>query len=614
MEWLVTDQHGLFAMGTPQGTRTRKYHGFLCGIAGRLERNLLAHLDLSCHGHELWTHAYNSPDQPIYHPQGEKLLTNFESAPWPTWEWKIPQGTLHANLVALSSGGFEFTLAWNSSGDEKPAPLVIRPIWAMRALHALGGVRTKARVEGERVHFAGHTENDQAWITLNHSYEWRECDDWNRNFAYKEEAERGYDAQEDLHCCGQFEFNLKNGESIRLRLEAKSPHSPQHAFDQSFTPTRRKNLSPTTHALADFMLYNPDGVVAGFPWFGEWGRDTFIALPGMVAGLHEHDSKSVNWAVNVLTRWSAWINSDGMIPNLIAKEGPQWESADGTLWWTHALTSLWGLGVAKPELGLSALLKDKFARTLHNVIEAINGGRHLHLEPTSEGLLSVTSAHSTWMDARIDNVAATPRTGLLPEINALWFQARALHDLWLGRRSTDLKSLAARLLENPIEPERSNFVFLYSLPLAPVMFATLKKSIERDSSRLSKLFATPVGLRTLSPESTDYQACYSGGPVLRDRCYHQGPAWGWLKGHYDMARRRFDRYGVNVETTKAPTFSISSVPSHCAELFDAEPPFQWRGAPAQAWSSSCSAEAFVQDKWKMDDALMKTMHEEGGIL
>lgn len=613
MEWLVTDQHGLFAMGTPEGTRTRKYHGFLTGIAGRLERNLLAHLDLSCNDLELWTHAYTSPEHPVFHPQGAKHLKSFESNPWPTWQWQLPQGTAGASLVALSSGGFEFSISWKADRDEA-ATFAVRPLWAMRALHSLGCTRANARLEGQRVHFVGETKSDEAWITANRPFQWCERDDLIRDVVYQEEAARGYDAREDLHCCGQFTFTLKNGDSMRLRLEAKSTHSPQHAFDQTATSPHRKTLPPIAHALADFMLHEPHGVVAGYPWFGEWGRDTFIALPGLVAGLYKHDPQITSWAIDVLARWSTWIESDGMIPNLIAKEGPQWESADGTLWWTHALASLWTLGVAKPELGLRGVLEDKFARALHHAIEAIEGGRHLHLEPTRDGLLSVTSPHSTWMDARIDGKAATPRIGVLPEINALWFQARALRDLWLRRPLTDIKERAARLLEKPLEPERCNFVFLYSLPLAPIVFAPLKTSIQRDSLRLSKLFATPVGLRTLSPESADYQACYKGAALARDRCYHQGPAWGWLKGHYEMALRRFERSGVNVESTKTPTFSISSVASHCAELFDAEPPYQWRGAPAQAWSLACSAEAHAQDELKMDDTVKKILLEEGVIL
>lgn len=604
MEWLVSDQNGLFAMGTREGTRTRKYHGFLASIAGRLEKNFLAHLDLSIHGTQLWTHAYNSPEQTVFHPDGAKHLQHFQSQPWPTWTWQVPEGILEAQLTALTRGGFEFRLRWSSSTSSVAAPLVVRPLWAMRSLHAVGAQAVHARMEGPLVHFRSRVSQDDAWIHCDRPFDWRPSETWYKNFFYREEHARGYPCNEDLFCAGQFEITLQHGETARLQLRARIPSSKHHDLDETQTQALRSALPSDAHALSDFILHEPPGVVAGFPWFGEWGRDTFIALPGITAGIYPYDPGIISWAVSVLERWSGWIESDGMIPNLITVEGPQWESADGTLWWTHALASLWALGTARPETGLLDLLPGRFGRTLHHAISAIKSGRHKHLSPTREGRLEVTSSHSTWMDAQVNNEAATPRLGALPEINALWFQARCLHELWTRQHKDSFRQEAAALLSQPMEPERCNFVFLYSIPLAPCLFAPSATALTRDAQRLRDVFATPVGLRTLSPDAQKYTAQYCGGAVERDRCYHQGPAWGWLKGHFDMARQRFERVGVTMPE-QAHAAPLSSIEGHFAELFDAEPPFQHRGAPAQAWSSACRAEANARRDWKVDEVLTR---------
>lgn len=610
MEWLVSDQHGFFAMGTREGIRSRKYHGFLSGIAGRLEKNLLAHLDLSCHGAPLWTHAYNSPQQPVFHPAQTPRLEHFQAQPWPSWSWDLTEGRLDAQLTALDHGGFELKLTW-ASHTSIVAPVVVRPLWAMRPLHALGAQNVVARMEGQSLHFRGHDSHDDVWIFCDRAFDWRPTETWYRNFLYTEEFARGYPHNEDLYCAGQFELTLQHGESVRLRLHSRASHAAGSDLHATMTRPLRSALPATAHALSDFVLYDPPGIVAGFPWFGEWGRDTFIALPGIVAGLHHHDPDIVSWGVSVLERWSAWIDSDGMIPNLITLEGPQWESADGTLWWTHALASLWALGAAKPEFGLLELLPRKFARTLHNAIDAIKSGRHSHLSRDGEGFLNVTSPHATWMDARLDGRAATPRLGRLPEISALWFQARCLHELWTRQHGHLLREEATKLLEFNLEPERPNFVFLYSIPFAPCLFAQSEKAqnaAARDATRLAEKFVTPMGLRTLSPDAPAYNACYRGGAVERDSCYHQGPAWGWLRGHYDMATPRFANLNLSPDTNAAsyvaPEF-LSTIPGHYAELFDAEPPYQLRGAPAQAWSSACAAEAVARRELKVDDVLIR---------
>ncbi|MEW6055108.1 MAG: amylo-alpha-1,6-glucosidase [Bdellovibrionota bacterium] len=607
-EWLVADRQGLFAMGTASGTRTRKYHSFLSSIAGRLETNFLAHLDLICNDQGLWTHAYSSENHFVHHPEGYKHLTGFKAEPFPEWSWSLEDGKLSALLTPQDSGGFELALLWRG---KRPANILVRPLWAMRALHELGSKHAELYKRPSGYEFRTPETGASVWIHCSDSrLEWIENETWYRGFFYQEEKERGYDATEDLFCKGHFALNLPDEKQVSFRFDLKPDAAPL------------KSPSPRTKekdALQSYVLNNPPGLVAGFPWFGEWGRDTFIALPGIAAGLMEKTSSSkeargvAEWTFGVLERWGNWILTHHMLPNLISKNGPQWNSADATLWWIHSLSSLWVFGRTDNKFKLFNQIKDRFVGLLSSAIEAIANGRHRHLKVNPAGLVEVLTPHSTWMDAQVDECAVTPRTGLLPEINALWVQAAALEAIWLGRPLARWIPKAA--LEMPQESNRPNIVFLHSIPFAPSLLIHDRKSMERDASLLRNAFWTPVGLRTLAPGSPDYIAIYEGPHSKRDRCYHQGPAWGWLKGHFDMADERFDRFEIVESQSRRNTSKndsqrrLSTIEGHVAELYDAEPPWRPRGAPAQAWSLACAEEARLRVQYKFDQHLSQLLQE-----
>lgn len=593
MEWLVADQYGYFAMGTSTGTRTRKYHGFLAGIAGRAEKNLLAQLDLTCNDQPLWTHAYQSSTGFVEHPDGAKRIKAFRSRPWPAWIWELDTGALEGELSALAEGGFRLALTWR--GKER-AKLLVRPLWAMRPLHGLGASATSAVVRATSIEFGG-----EACIETNLPFQWTAETTWYRNFFYAEEKARGYDSVEDLHSAGHLELTLSKDQTLHLDIL-------HGAAGKSRAPRARKT------PLEDFVLRNPAGVVAGFPWFGEWGRDSFIALPGITAGLADADQAAIpeiaSWTIEALERWSGFLEREGMLPNVITPEGPQWESSDATLWWTHSLAALWAFGLSNPRLGLAEPLARRFKRPLELAIDSIERGRHRYLSVDGSGLLRTSGDSTTWMDARVEGKAATPRNGFLPEINALWFQARCLRTLWTGSKDPNLIQIAKSLLERAHEKERPNIVFFHSLPLAPSFVLSRIEAMRRDAHLLADSFATPVGLRTLAPGQPQYNACYDGAQPVRDRCYHQGPVWGWLKGHYEMALQRFARAGIVSEAQPtARGTQLSTIDGHFAELFDAEAPFAVRGAPAQAWSLACAEESRLRKAWNVDDRLQAVIRE-----
>jgi 4-alpha-glucanotransferase len=224
------------------------------------------------------------------------------------------------------------------------------------------------------------------------------------------------------------------------------------------------------------------------------------------------------------------------------------------------------------------------------------------------------------MDARVDGVAVTPRTGALPEINALWFQARCLQWLWRpaqaggaaddgGSVRVNIERLGQVMLGSDVaEHERPNRVFLHSLPLAPSFVVQDAAALSRDLQQLQSRFLTPVGLRTLDPSSAAYRPRCVGTQRERDLSYHQGPVWGWLRGHFDMAKARASSARAAKTSEKEVQFHMP-IDRHWPELFDAEEPFTPRGTPAQAWSVACIDESRARRELKVDQKITEILAE-----
>lgn len=614
-EWLVTDGRGSFAMGTPEGIRTRKYHGFCQGIAGRSEAAFLADLGMSVGGLNLWPHRYrHGVDAP------GPAFRYISSGTGPEWEWSLdePTGVLRFSVKAQRLKGIELQWSWKSTKAQTrkiPLELKIRPFFAMRPLHSLGGATWNledrqvdpAESQGTQLRVMATAQDavmlEPLYLVLSGNWKWNESPFWYNEFFYSEELARGYPAEENLYSAGEWTVHIKDGEPARILMaeEADIFAMPQ--------PARRRSTSMRDIRVPalDFVLHEPAGIVAGYPWFGEWGRDSFISLPGLAIRWLESGGKShevASWVDEILTRWGQWIQLTGMLPNLIEKNGShQWESADATLWWCHALASLWSFGAAgrKEFQGIDK----RFKPLLDHAIDSIASGRHVFLKLAADGMLEVTEPHTTWMDARVEGCAVTPRKGRLPEINALWFQARCLQALWSQGDLKDLLSLGRKTLDrlnwDSSENDRPNSVFLHSIPLAPSFVLRETAALKKDLERM-ETFWTPVGLRSLKPSSRGYQARCVGTQKVRDQAYHQGTVWGWLGGHYEMAKQRAE---VEDQFETFPVSRLEAMPieGHISEIFDGDPPFTPRGAPAQAWSLACLDEARAKKRLRVDAKL-----------
>ncbi len=635
-EWLVTDPQGAFAMGTASGIRTRRYHGFYNGIAGRSQTAYLVDLEFECQGVSLWPHLYLSPQGPLQNPEPENIGIRpiFQDSPsGPSWTWTLQSGQLTFRVVPMQPAGISVRWEWATT-TQSVALLKVRGFWAMRDLHGLGGVAWSWKsldLQGTcQGTLASLGDTKEGFCLFQGNWEWSDDPLWYENFYYSEEVERGYSGQENLYSAGFLQIHLKSGESCSW-VNSLDPG----VFD--LCQGAQVDLRPRSR-LFDFILQSPAGVVAGFPWFGEWGRDTFVTLPGIAAAWVELEAasgefkNSVPWIGELMERWGGWIKSVGSLPNVLEQEGKaQWDSCDATLWWCHALAALWSYTLVFPKF--YPLFRLEFKPLLEAAIQSIRTGRHPFLRVLDSGLIEVTGAakngHTTWMDARINAQAVTPRLGLLPEINALWFQALVLNDIWGQQGFTfDIASLGKRVLACR-EDSRPNFVFMHSIPLAPsFVLSSLGweggEVLESDLTLLGDLFWTPVGLRTLSPQNPSYRPRYKGHPTERDAAYHQGPVWPWLGGQFMVACDRLSRtrsskhagaMAVAPAVLRAKTLPptvLKQMPilGHISELFDSLPPFVARGAPAQAWSLACFEEAQARRRWSVDQKMSEVLAQD----
>lgn len=614
-------------MGTPQGIRRRKYHGFYLTIAGREERCYLADLEMSWQGQSFWPHLYAGGNGGVLHPDPKDFKVEFKGQPYPSWSYKFKEGTLQfsvqpAGVSETAVAGIDLLWSWKPklAYAKRKFELSVRPFFSFRSLHHVGGQEWRCEGFGP---LAGATRGAKVvgaegqsalrW-NLEGEWTWNDAPDWYYNFHFSDEVARGYPADENLFSAGLCKLSFEGAATARWRVV-----SEKTAESIQGLKTNSQALHPPKKSPAlDFVLVEPAGIVAGYPWFGEWGRDTFISLPGIVAAWIRAgaDPESVwSWSREILSRWGEWIQKRGLLPNLIETGGkPQWESSDATLWWTHSLASLWQMSLAGGAFEPFGRLQAEYGDLLAEAIRSIKVGRHAYLEMNAQGLLEVQGAHSTWMDARVDGQAVTPRTGVLPEINALWFQAQCLHELWSEQTEWDrseLQAISAAILGCQ-EPDRPNTVFLHSIPLSPSFVIQDQERLRRDLLWISENFWTPVGLRTLAPGNFDYRPRCIGTQRERDLGYHQGPAWGWLGGHYEMALSRLKPEPLGNAEIAAKMFPESllremPIEGHIPEIFDADAPFVPRGAPAQAWSLACLEEEQNRRRHRLDSKLTRVL-------
>jgi len=630
-EWLETDGLGGYASGTVGLVRTRRYHALLVSAAtpptGRfvLVNSVEARVTTPAGVFPISAEAY-APG--IVEPDGRLHLKRFDAEPWPRWRFVLPDGTAIDQAIAMVHDRPVVCVTWRLAAARGGVTLAVRPLLSGREHHALHRENPAFRFEEEshdgRLVWRPYPGVPSIAVAANGAF--RRAPLWYRNFLYAEERARGFDHLEDLASPGEFVFELSRGEAC-LVLEAGVP-SPADAAGAGAgrRPTpgaaalsralrarerrRRAHFPSRLHRAADAYIVRRGGgrtIVAGYPWFTDWGRDTFIALRGLCLATGRLDA-----ARAILIEWAGTL-SDGRLPNTFPERGGRtadFGGADVSLWFAVAahdwLGAMQALGRRPSKADVTTL-----RRTIEAILTAALEGARDDWRVADDGLLAAgrPGSQATWMDARVGGRPVTPRFGKPVEIEALWINALGIAAAWTERfREPHRRALAAfherfwhaaggylfdvvdvegRAGESDAALRPNQILAVGGLPFPVLEGPRARAVVDTVEARL----LTPLGLRTLDPADPAYRPRYVGDVAARDGAYHQGTAWPWLLGPFVEAWVRVRGGGAASRREARRRFLEPLVHhletaglEHVSEIADGDPPHAPRGCPFQAWS------------------------------
>ena len=607
-EWLEPDGRGGFASCTASLVPTRRYHALLLTSTtpptGRL---------VLVNGVEAWVEQV-SGDTPIsgrmyapdvLFPDVSEHLVAFDAVPWPRWVFALPGGHQITQEILVDPAGGDTVMRWKCTAPG--ATLHVRPLLSVRDYHALHHENPafdgRATIAGGNVTWWPYADRPAVACLTNGAYRHEMC--WYRNVLYTEEQSRGLDFIEDLASPGIFSWDLAGEAVMLLRAGNGLAVRAGPAAARIFTAeaTRRAGLAdPLDRAAEAYLAERFPGttLIAGYPWFTDWGRDTFIALRGLLLG-----TGRIAQAEAVLLAWSAHV-SEGMLPNRFGDDdAPDYTTADASLWFVVAVHDVLAAGQCAESVA------GRLRAAVDAILEGHARGTRFGLAMDTDGLLraGVAGRQLTWMDAKIGDWVVTPRIGKPVEIQALWYNALRIAAAWNQRwgdmadraRDSFLQRFADSVSDGLVDVVdadhvagsndaslRPNQIFAVGgLPFALVegnAAARIVQCVEDD-------LLTPLGLRTLSPKHPAYCPHYGGSQLARDGAYHQGTVWPWLMGPFVQAwlRVRGDNAAARAEARSRflpPLLAHLDEAGlgHVSEVADGDAPHRVGGCPFQAWS------------------------------
>jgi len=611
-EVIRSSRAGTYGSTTIIHCNTRKYHGLLICPLEKLDGG--NHVLLST-VHEtvvqmekefnLGIHKY--PGQ--FHPLGHKYIQDFTTEPIPKITYRVGGVVLEKEMM-LRHDHEQVLIRYTLVDAHSPTKLQIKPYLAFRNVHNLSKANLSANTKVIKVKNGVKSKLYDGYPYLNMQIskesEFVSAPDWFYNIEYQEEQKRGYDYQEDLFMPGFFEMTISKGESIIFSASLKETDTEvlNEKFENEAVGRIPRNSFENCleNSAQQFLIKKGTKmyVVAGYPWFAPWGRDTFIALPGLT--LPFKDFKTCKTVLDTMTEdaQGALFKNNGI------DAGADVNSVDAPLWY------FWTIQQYIKYTGLQKEAWKSYGAKMKEILEGYKNGLQYNIKMHDNCLIwaGVEGKALTWMDAIADGKPVTPRIGYNVEINALWYNA-VMFTLELAKQfddkdfinnweyisqqipsnfiktfyNSDKKQLADYVDETGQKlAVRPNQIFATSLPYSPV-----KDEIKNDILNIVKShLVTSKGLRSLSPLNPNYIGIYEGNQNERDAAYHQGTVWPWLMGHYVegslklygktfLSEARKIYKGFEEEIFNAGIGTIS-------EIFDGDPPHEARGAISQAWS------------------------------
>jgi len=608
-ELIRSNRAGSYASTTIIGCNTRKYHGLLVCPLEEMDGEhhvLLSTLDATIVQHEkefnLGIHKYEGD---CYIPKGHKYVREFDTTKASYLVYRVG-GVILSREILLTSKEEQVLIKYTLLDAHSDTLLRLRPFLAFRNFHALSKsnlyVNTKYTEVSNGIKSRLYEGYPGLYMQCSKSAEFIPVPDWYYNIEYMEEQKRGYEYKEDLYVPGYFEMTIKKGESIVFSASTSEvlPGGLQKKFsselNQRIPKSSLKNC--LMNAAQQFIVHKKDStdIKAGFPWYGAWGRDTFMALPGLTMSTGDLPN-----ALKVIDTMVARMKQ-GLFPDTLSKGDAEFTSSDAPLWFIWALQQY---STYDPDFDIWK----KYGKAIQSVLETYREGSAGFIRMLENGLIhaAIDGRGLTWMAAEVDGQALTPRPGSSVEVNALWYNAVCQAVAWSKGRNTKFykawerlpELIQASFIEQFWSEEkgyladyvngsyrdlsvRPNQVVAVSMEHSPLNSEMKKSILDVVESEL----LTPRGLRTLSPKNEAYKGVYEGNQLKRTRAYHQGSVWPWLLEHYvigildvhkksgqNQVKRIFEGFEEDVANRGIGTIS---------EVYDGNPPHVARGAISQA--------------------------------
>ena len=646
-EWLLTNGRGSYSSSTVTGCNTSGYHGLLIGSLDPPLNRIMA---LSCclemiisqgKAFNLSTFEFNNK----FAPAGFCYQKRFRQDIGVHFDYELKKLELTKSLYLLRDTD-TIVLVYDFLNIHEPVEFVIRPFVGLRDFHTLQKSYAPlcSRQLGKGLLIRHDSPNSCRLFLSCPSTKFIKDKQWWFNFIYRDNEERGQNYTEDLWTPGFFKCRIDSPKKIVFWANLHTPTGsfyPEKLFNTNVDvvcenlyrykkdlkdkwKNSKLGFSPTGSRDKKLKLYEKlclaadqfivkrkvdksyrTTILAGYPWFADWGRDAFISLPGLLLCTGRYEE-----AFSVLTTFAAEADK-GMIPS-------RFDDTDNTACFNSIDASLWFIVAAFQYLHASGNSSDftkELLPTIHNIMDSYYKDTRFDIHADADGLITGGNEETqlTWMDAKYDDIAFTPRYGKAVEVNALWYNCLSLlakfHAGQNSNKTGQYNSLANKVKKNfcklfwngtkaylndCILPDgsiddslRPNQIFAVSLEYSPLSPDQQKSVVNAVQNKL----LTPYGLRTLDPSSAKYKAKYTGPQQERDEAYHQGTVWPYLIGSFTEAYLKINQFST--ESKKQASEFIQPLLRHLdedgclgsiSEIFDADAPHEPKGCFAQAWS------------------------------
>ena len=670
-EWLLTNERGGYASSTIVGCNTRGYHGLLIGSLNPPANRIMALAKclemVISKGKVFNLSTFEFSDK--FAPEGFTHLVQFRRDTGLHFDYELDKLKLTKSVYLLRDTD-TVALVYDFIRIGEPVEFVLRPFIGLRDFHTLqkSYALLCSTWLGHSL-LVRHDTPDSCGLFLScPAANFEKDEQWWFSFVYRNDKQRGQDFTEDLWTPGFFKCRIetpakivfwanlspswagckpeqlinadidavckdlrRHQEGVKRKAESVKPKAKGQKRPLPATSRAVSAKAGTQYAIRDAQYEilclaadqfiakrqtdhtHRTAILAGFPWFADWGRDTFVALPGLLLSTGRFDE-----AKSVLTSF-AQAADEGMIPNRFDDRGDTayFNSVDASLWFINAAFQYLNA------TGDSKTFTQQLLPTIRWIIESYYNGTRFGICADADGLITAGNDQTqlTWMDAKYDGVAFTPRNGKAVEINALWYNSLCcLAQFYAGRdieSAKHYKSMADKVaagfcelfwrdpalresnekcgyLNDSILPDgsadasiRPNQIFAVSLPFSPLPIQQQKSVV----NVVRKELLTPYGLRTLNVRNSRYKGTYTGTQQERDEAYHQGTVWPYLIGPFVEAYLKVNEFSRK-SRRKTAEF-IRPLMQHLtedgclgsvSEIFDGDTPHKPRGCIAQAWS------------------------------